>query len=158
MPGERLELSRPCGPGILSPLCLPFHPPGVFVQRPGREFLPSADLPKVREPAYKGFVCLWQISRRETDLQPLRRRAELNRRIRVLQTLALPLGYGALCFLFNISFCCPVFKNLSCLTAPLLESNSLYSSRTHGLYPFVDLTLPLLCIEILFCQFSVLPI
>ena len=31
MPGTRLELARPFNSrGILSPLCLPFHHPGIF--------------------------------------------------------------------------------------------------------------------------------
>ena len=30
VPGARLELARFCNRGILSPLCLPFHHPGIF--------------------------------------------------------------------------------------------------------------------------------
>jgi len=60
-------------------------------------------------------------------------------------------------FLFSISFCWPVFKNRSHFTASLRELNSFFSSNCHGLYAFVDFTLPLLCKINRLVIFSVLP-
>ncbi len=77
------------------------------------------------EPMYSGFVSLRDISRRETDYCLLRPGRESNPRVGDLQSPALPLGYQAVYFLLNNSFCCPVFKNFSRLTASFLE---LYSS------------------------------
>ena len=91
----------------------------------------------------------------------LRRGRESNSRIRVLQTLGLPLAYRAIFikpyFFFKISFCWCVLKNLSCLMASLLDSHDSKPNSFHGLYAFVDFTLPALCKVTRFSTFFVDP-
>ena len=68
MPGVGFEPTCPFGRRVLSPVCKPFHHPGP----------PS-----------------WNTLCNESGYGETRRGSESNRCIRVLQTLALPLGYRA---------------------------------------------------------------